>query len=91
MGMTAVNIEGDGPSILPDLEEAERKLGAGEADIVLDFASVRRMDANALRAIRHLADAAEGKAVKIVLRGMSVEVYRVLKLLELTPRFSFSD
>ena len=32
---------------------------------------------------------ADDKAVKVVLRNVSVDVYRVLKLAKLAPRFSF--
>lgn len=78
-------------SIVSSLEEAERQLGAAEGDLVLDFTSLRWLDANAVRAMKQLADAAGAKGVKIALRGVNVEVYRVLKLLELTPRFSFLD
>jgi hypothetical protein len=36
-----------------------------------------------------LAGVADDKAVKVVLRGVNVDVYKVLKLVNLTPRFSF--
>jgi hypothetical protein len=36
-----------------------------------------------------LAGAADEKAVKVALRGVHVDVYKVLKLVKLTPRFSF--
>ena len=32
---------------------------------------------------------ADAKTVKVVLRGVNVDVYKVLKLVKLTPRFSF--
>jgi len=50
---------------------------------------VRRIDATALRALEEFARVADEKAVKVVLRGVSVDVYKVLKLVKLTRRFSF--
>ena len=60
-----------------------------QSDVVLDFSAVRRIDPNALRAMEKLAGFADGKAVKVVLRGLNVEIYKVLKLMRLTSRFSF--
>jgi anti-anti-sigma regulatory factor len=71
------------------LREAGEKLDGTEGEAVLDFSSVRRLDANAVRAIEELARVADEKAVKIVLRGVNVDVYKVLKLVKLTRRFSF--
>ena len=55
----------------------------------MDFSSVRRIDSNALVAMEELAGMADQKAVKVVLRGVNVDIYRVLKLMKLAPRFSF--
>ena len=79
----------DGQSVARSLEEAAEKLVAGEGDAVLDFSSVRRLDPRALRAIEEFAGIAEGKSIKITLRGVSVDVYKTLKLMKLTGRFSF--
>ena len=38
-----------------------------------------------------LASIAEDKSIKVVLRGVNVEIYRVLKLLKLASRFSFGS
>lgn len=62
--------------------------GAGE-QVILDFSPVRRMDAKTLTALEELARAAEAKTAKIGLRGVSVEIYKVLKLVKLAPRFVF--
>jgi hypothetical protein len=50
---------------------------------------VRRVDASALRAMETLAGIAEGKAIKVGLRGVNVDIYKVLKLVKLASRFSF--
>ena len=60
-----------------------------QGEVVLDFSSVRRIDPSALRAMEKLAGIADDKAVKVVLRGVNVDIYKVLKLVKLTPRFSF--
>ena len=50
---------------------------------------MRRIDSSALRALEEFARIADEKAVKVVLRGVNVDVYKVLKLVKLTRRFSF--
>ena len=59
------------------------------AEVVLDFSAVRRIDAEALKTLESLAGAAASKGVTLVLKGVQVEVYRVLMLAKLTPRFAF--
>ena len=44
---------------------------------------------SALRAMEEFAGIADGKGVKVVLRGVNVDVYRVFKLVKLVSRFSF--
>jgi anti-anti-sigma regulatory factor len=78
----------DAKQVLQSLEQAREQLGNGE--LALDFSSVRRLDAGALRAMETLAGVAENKAVKIELQGVNIDVYRVLKLAKLAPRFTFS-
>jgi anti-anti-sigma regulatory factor len=89
MAMTAVFLNIDETRIVPALREAGEKLDGTEGEAALDFSSVRRLDANAVRAIEELARLADEKAVKVVLRGVNVDVYKVLKLVKLTRRFSF--
>jgi len=71
------------------LQEALGKLESARGELVLDFSSVRRVDASAIGALEKLAGMADDKAVKVALCGVNVEVYRVLKLVKLTSRFSF--
>jgi len=71
------------------LQEALVKLDGAQGELVLDFSSVRRLDARALKVMEQLAILAAGKSVKVVLRGVNAEVYKVLKLVKLAPRFSF--
>jgi anti-anti-sigma regulatory factor len=74
-----------------EIEAAIQKLDTAGGELFLDFSSVRRVDAGALRAMEKLAGAAGEKGVKVVLRGVSVEVYKALMLVKLTPRFRFAS
>jgi anti-anti-sigma regulatory factor len=77
--------------VVPALAGAAEKLVDATSEVVLDFVSVRRIDANALRAMEELAGKAEEKAIKIVLRGVKVDLYKVLKLTKLASRFSYAS
>jgi anti-anti-sigma regulatory factor len=89
MGMIAVFMNIDETRVVPALQEAGEKLDGTEGEAVLDFSSVGRIDSGAVRAIEELARLAEEKRVNIVLRGVNIDVYKVLKLMKLTRRFSF--
>jgi anti-anti-sigma regulatory factor len=82
-------LEIDGERVLQGLQAARETLDSAQRDVVLDFSSVRRIDPHALLAMEKLAGLADGKAVKVVLRGVNVDIYKVLKLVKLTSRFSF--
>jgi anti-anti-sigma regulatory factor len=71
------------------LREAEAKLDASNGDITLDFSSVHRINAGVVRAMEELVNRAEDKGVKVALRGVNVDVYKVLKLVKLSGRFTF--
>jgi anti-anti-sigma regulatory factor len=89
MAMIALQHTIDAERVVPSLDEAHEKLDGTDGEIILDFSSVCRIDACALRAMEKLAAGAESKGVKLVLRGASADVYRVLKLMKLAPRFSY--
>jgi anti-anti-sigma regulatory factor len=82
-------LEMDGEHVAEALQAAGEKLDGSGGEMVLDFSSVRRVDPSALKAMEELAGSADDKAVKVVLRGVNVNVYKVLKLAKLAPRFSF--
>jgi anti-anti-sigma regulatory factor len=71
------------------VQGAVERLSGAKDELVVDFSAVRRIDPAALRQIEELAAAAHERAVKLVLRGVQVEVYKVLKLVAATPQFSF--
>jgi anti-anti-sigma regulatory factor len=89
MTMIPVGLDFDAESVAHAFEEAREKLGSTEGDLCLDFSSVRRIDPNALREMEALVGIADDKSVKIVLRGVNVDIYKVLKLMKLARRFSF--
>jgi anti-anti-sigma regulatory factor len=71
------------------LTEATDKLDATDGEIVFDFSSVETVDPGALRAVEALVSTAEEKGLKLFLRGVNIDVYKVLKLARLAERFSF--
>ena len=87
--MSAVVRKIDGDRVDDCLLEARAEVDGGKGETVLDFSSVRRVDAKALRAMEELANLGDAKAIKIGLQGVNVEVYKVLKLVKLAPRFCF--
>jgi anti-anti-sigma regulatory factor len=89
MAMNAVFLNIEETRVVSALREAGEKLDGTEGGVVLDFSSVRRLDSNALPAIEELARIADEKSVKVALRGVNVDVYKVLKLVRLSRRFSF--
>ena len=90
MEMIAVWMKIDEERVVQSLQEAGEKLDSVEGEVALDFSSVGRIDASALRAMEEFASIADKKGVKIVLCGVNVGVYKVLKLVKLGSRFSFA-
>lgn len=87
--MIAVWLNVDGNGIAEGLGEAAARIDSTEGEVIVDFAAVRRIDLDALRAMEGLVRAADEKRVKVVLSGVNVEVYKVLKLTKLARHFSF--
>ena len=89
MPINSLILKRDGECLLPGLHEALEALDSAEGELILDFSPVLRIDGRALGAMETLACRAQGKAVKVVLHGVHISVYRVLKLMKLAPRFCF--
>ena len=89
MTTIAGEIKIDGERMAEALQEAGNWLDSANSELVLDFSAVRRINPSGLRALEELAGAASDKAVTLELRGVSVAVYKVLKLAKLAPRFRF--
>jgi anti-anti-sigma regulatory factor len=71
------------------LQEAGEKLDGADREMVLDLSEMRRIDSSTLRALEKFIRIADEKSVKVVLRSVNVDVYKVLKLIRLTSRFSW--
>lgn len=84
-----LNIEED--RVVPALREAGERLESSEAEAILDFSAVCRIDSSALRAIEEFVSAASDRGIRVVLCGVSVGVYKVLKLAKLASRVSFTS
>jgi len=85
-----VCIKLDPERVAPALQqEAVAAVNNAPGEVVLDFSSVLRIDPNAVGAMEELAGLADDKSVKVVLRAVNMDVYKVLKLVKLTQRFSF--
>jgi anti-anti-sigma regulatory factor len=88
MLMKSMLLKVDEQHVVELLKEALTRLGDPGEEIVLDFSDVACLDSAALRELDHLAVAAGDLAVNVALRGLSVEVYKVLELMKLTAQFS---
>ena len=89
MEMTGNWLKIDEQRIVQELRDAAGRLDGTENEMALDFSSVGRIDSGALRALEEFAAIADEKAVKVVLCGVNVDVYKVLKLVKLASRFFF--
>jgi anti-anti-sigma regulatory factor len=89
MTMIPVGLDFDGECVTHALQEAREKLGSTGDGVCLDFSSVRRIDPSVLREMEELAGIADDKDTTVVLRGVNINIYKVLKLARLATRFSF--
>jgi anti-anti-sigma regulatory factor len=79
----------DNESVSSVLQECEKSLKRAQGEVVIDFSSVGRLDGSSLRSLAEFANKAETASVKVILRGVNVDVYKVLVLMKLSSRFSF--
>lgn len=89
MAKIAVILNLDPESVVATLAEAAQQIDGVEGELVLDLSSLSRISSNVVDALQHLAVIADRKAVKIILRGATIDIYKTLKLLKLTDRFTF--
>jgi len=88
MSDASLKIDGD---LRTALHEVLERLDGAEGEVILDFSSVHRIEPGALRVLEVIAGKAADKRIPVVLGGVSVAVYKVLKLAKLAPRFSFRN
>ena len=89
MATTAASLSVSAGHFLPLLAEARQQLDSGAKEILLDFSSIRRIDAPGLRALEDFIRVADEKGAKLTLRAVDVEVYKVLKLQKLAGRVAY--
>ncbi|HVZ19214.1 MAG TPA: STAS domain-containing protein [Terriglobales bacterium] len=89
MATIAEWVKMDANNLEQSLHEAREKLNCADRELVLDFAAIGRIGSNALIALEQLSASAQEKSVKLVLRGVTVEIYRVLQAAKLAKHFSF--
>jgi anti-anti-sigma factor len=87
--MNTLLLTSDAEGAVPALQEAIDRLDTAEGELVLDFSAVQRIDPQALGVLEKLSSCAEKKSVKVVLCGVNIGVYKVLKLVRLDTRFAF--
>ena len=88
MTTNSVRIQVDPKHTQAFRDEAIERLTRADGEVVLDFSSVKQIDTDGVRALEELVGLAEEKSVKLVLRAVNINVYRVLKLLKLAQRFT---
>jgi anti-anti-sigma regulatory factor len=86
---TSTSLLADSTSPDKTLREAMAMIATAEGELVLDFSPVLHIEPKALRALEELAEAAERAQRPVVVRGVNVKVYKVLKLARLTSQFTF--
>ena len=79
----------EGAHVTESLRAIGEKLQASDDELVLDFAAVRNLNPGALSALGELATAAQEKNIRLVLRAVNIDVYKVLKLAKLAARMAF--
>ena len=89
MATIAVLLKADEGKLMDVLQGARQRLDTPGGELILDFSSVGRLDVAALRAVQEFATVAQEKAIKPALHGLSVELYKVMKLVKLTAAFIF--
>jgi anti-anti-sigma regulatory factor len=76
---------------MQDLQTAANSVDWADSELVIDCSELRRLDPHAVATLEALANKADEQQVKVVLHGVKVDVYKVLRLVKLTARFSFTD
>ena len=89
MAMISVWLKIDEGRVVQTLRDASEKLDGAGGEVLLDASSLRRIDPAALKAMEEFAGLADEKGIKVVLRSVNVDVYKVFTLTKLTSRFAF--
>jgi anti-anti-sigma regulatory factor len=87
MAANAVFLKVEADGITQTLREFLVELPGVRNEAVLDLSSIQRLDAKHLEIMKDIAATAEAKRLKVILCGVNVKIYKVLKLARLTQRF----
>jgi anti-anti-sigma regulatory factor len=74
-----------------DIQAAIDRLDGTQEEIVLDLSGLRRVDSTTLARLEQLSVKAKEHSVRIRVRGASIEIYKVLKLVAVAPGFSYDE
>ncbi len=89
MAVVAEVFKIDHEHVLKSLQECEDKVRDPQGELLLDFTTVEKLDTSSLRELEKLAGIMERQKAKLVLRGVNVSLYKVLKLARLTDHLRF--
>lgn len=81
----------NGHHVAETLKEVRGGLAANGGEVLLDFFFVQTLDPAGIEGLEQLSATAQLLKAKVILRGVNVELYKVLKLSELTDKFLFID
>jgi anti-anti-sigma regulatory factor len=91
MTMIAVFLKIDEQSLVASLEKLAEQMDVDKLELALDFSAVHRVDSRGSRAIAEFARKTEENNIKVVLRGINIDLYKTMKLMRLTRHFSFAS
>jgi len=83
MSTSVVELELGASDVPQNLRELCLRLSDQGGAVILDLSAVSRMDAGAIVAIQEFVRVANDKGVTVELRGVSIHLYKVLKLANL--------
>ena len=81
----------DGEHVAQQLNDIREKLATEGPEVLLDFFLAQALDPADIRALDELATSASAESTKLFVRGINIEMYKVLKLAGLTEKFEFID
>lgn len=79
----------NGEHVAETLKEVRDSLPANGGEVLLDFFFVQTLDPAGIERLEELSATSQLLKVKVILRGVNVELYKVLKLSDLTDKFLF--
>ncbi len=89
--MSSVQHEFETKRFLESLLQAKEQLCGTATEMVMDLSAVRRIDPEVIKQLEELVSVAKSRKIRLVLRGVSVDIYKVLKLMKLSAQFSYVD